>query len=75
MQVQLIEAAVEAGVKRFIPSEWGSIDIPAPVPEMEEAMAGRWAVIDFLKQKAKEAEAEGKDFHWTAVNCGIFFDW
>jgi hypothetical protein len=31
--------------------------------------------VDLLKIKAAEAEADGKEFHWTGVNNGVFFDW
>jgi hypothetical protein len=75
IQVQLIEAAVEAGVKRFIPNEWGGSEMIAPVPELEALMAAKRAIIDLLKQKAAEAAAAGKVFHWTGVDDGVFFDW
>ena len=75
IQFQIIEAAFEAGVRRFIPNEWGSHDIPAPVPEMEPSIPERKAVIALLDEKSKVAEEQGKDFHWTGINCGVFFDW
>ncbi|KAH8597272.1 hypothetical protein B0O99DRAFT_540953 [Bisporella sp. PMI_857] len=75
IQYNIIEAAIEAGVIRFIPSEWGSIDIKAPVPELEESVAERFKIIEFLDQKARDAKANGTVFHWTAVNNGVFFDW
>lgn len=74
-QTGLIEAAVEAGVKRFIPSEWANIDLKASVPELEEGITRRLSIIELLDQKAKDAAVTGKVFHWTAVNCGVFFDW
>ena len=75
VQFQLIEAAVEAGVKRFIPSEWGSSDIVASVPELENSFEERSKIIELLERKAKEATVAGKEFHWSAVNCGVFMDW
>jgi hypothetical protein len=36
LQAPLIEAAVEAGVRRFIPSEWGGSDVHSSVPEVEQ---------------------------------------
>jgi uncharacterized protein YbjT (DUF2867 family) len=61
VQVQLIGAAAEAGVKRFIPSKFAGNEMEAAVPEMEYALAGKKAIIELLKAKAAEN--------------GIFFDW
>lgn len=74
-QAKYIEAAVEAGVKRFIPSEWGSHHIKTPATEMAQVFAGKAALVNFLDKKSKEASASGKEFHWTGVNNGVFFDW
>ncbi|KFY98418.1 hypothetical protein V498_01485 [Pseudogymnoascus sp. VKM F-4517 (FW-2822)] len=75
VQVQLIDAAIEAGVKRFLPSEWGNCHIKAPVPESEPVVEGKNAIIEVLKEKTTEAQAKGQEFHWTGVNVGLFFDW
>lgn len=75
VQVQLIDAAIEAGVRRFIPSEFGGNEMEAIVPELEGGLAGKRAIIDILKQKATEAAGLGREFHWTGVNNGVLFDW
>ncbi|KAH8588342.1 hypothetical protein B0O99DRAFT_639549 [Bisporella sp. PMI_857] len=75
IQYKIIEAAIEAGVIRFIPSEWGQIDVKPPVPELEEDFQERLKIIDFLDQKALNTKNKERVFHWTAVNNGIFFDW
>lgn len=28
-----------------------------------------------LEQKSKQAKEEGKEFCWTGINNGVFFDW
>ncbi|KAL6404538.1 isoflavone reductase [Ilyonectria robusta] len=63
----IIEAAIAAGVKRFIPSEYGS-DSTAPVI----------TAIPFLEDKKKNLEylkAKEEVISWTALFTGPFFDW
>jgi len=68
-QTILIDAAVEAGVKRFIPSEFG-------VSELDPALKGEV----FLQPKAEtfhhlqELAKHGK-ITYTAIATGPFFDW
>ncbi|KAF3060091.1 hypothetical protein GL218_04823 [Daldinia childiae] len=68
-QVLLIEAAAKAGVKRFIPSEFGSdtfnekaSQLPCYKPKVE--------VQEALKKAAAESSLT-----WTAVLNGAFLDW
>lgn len=68
-QINLIDAAVKAGVKRFIPSEFGSdtfnakaSQLPFCKPKIE------------VQQALKKAAAESS-LTWTAVLCGPFLDW
>lgn len=75
LQLPLIHAALLAGVRRFIPSEFASNEWTSPVPELEPLIASKAAVRDLLVLKVKEAEGEAKEFHWTAINAGFFFDW
>ena len=42
---------------------------------LEEAFEGKRAVIKYLNGLVKRSENEGKEFHWTGVNNGVFFDW
>lgn len=28
-----------------------------------------------LNQKVEQAKVEGREFHWTGINNGTFFDW
>ena len=67
-QNKLIDAAIAAGVKRFIPSEFGS-DTPNPktraVVPVFEAKVG---TVNYLKSKEDAIS-------WTSVITGPFFDW
>ena len=70
-QLKLIDAAVKAGVKRFIPAEFGANKEHAntkngePIPLQDD----KNAVWDHLKTR------ESETFSWTAIATGPFFDW
>ncbi|OBT87716.1 hypothetical protein VE02_04084 [Pseudogymnoascus sp. 03VT05] len=69
-QVPLIEASIAAGVKRFIPSEFGaSVDNPkaATLPVYQSKIA----VHDLLKRLASEHTG----FTYTLIRNGPFLDW
>lgn len=67
-QNKLIDAAIAAGVQRFIPSEFGS-DTPntktrAIVPVFE----AKFGTVNYLKSKQNSIS-------WSSVVTGPFFDW
>jgi saccharopine dehydrogenase-like NADP-dependent oxidoreductase len=65
----IIDAAIEAGVKRFLPSEYG-IDNTNPVSrDLSPVFKRKADIIDYLKSK----EATG--LTWTAVPTGMWLDW
>lgn len=69
LQTTIISAAVQAGVQRFVPSEFG---IDTSSPEIEVFIPptkGKRDTIKCLK------EMEGKGMTWTAICVGVFFDW
>lgn len=66
-QQALIDAAIQAGVKRFIPSEFGS-NVTNEKTQKLSVFAGKMAVVNYLKKK------EG-DITWSALLNGPFFDW
>ena len=66
----LIEAAVAAGVKRFLPSDFGSnLSIPktAALPVFKSKVA--------IHEKLREAAAATPTFTYTLVCNGAFLDW
>lgn len=65
----IVDAAINAGVKRFIASEFGSnmmVKKSADLVIFNRRVAAR----KYLEKKA----AEGK-ITWTAIACGAFFGW
>lgn len=68
-QKTLIDAAVEAGVKRFVPNEWGSdTQDPALAAEIP-IFQGKVDIMNHLRTK------EGAGLSWTAIANSGFFDW
>jgi uncharacterized protein YbjT (DUF2867 family) len=68
-QQPIIDAALAAGVKRYIPSEFGVNTRLTPGTTIGKILAGKVGVVDYLKTK------ESSDFSWTGVSTGMFFDW
>lgn len=65
----LIDAAIKAGVKRFIPSEFGSDTTQKKVVEKLPIFSPKIEVIEYLRSR------ESSGLSWTAIVTGAFFDW
>ncbi|KAL8801476.1 MAG: hypothetical protein Q9182_004443 [Xanthomendoza sp. 2 TL-2023] len=65
----IADAAAEAGVKRIIPSEFGSDTTNPKIVEMIPMFGGKAAITQYLKTK------ESAGLSWTAIINGAFFDW
>jgi len=64
-----VDAAVKAGVKRFLPSEFGGDGTNKAILEKLPLFATKGAVVDHLRSKEKDG------LSWTSVVTGPFFDW
>ncbi|KAK1487307.1 NmrA-like family protein [Colletotrichum cuscutae] len=70
--LRIAEAASAAGVKHFMPADFGSID--ADNPRARELIPlYRWKRA--VRQRAQELADKNPDFAWTGIVCGHFFDW
>lgn len=69
VQITLIDAAIAAGVRRFLPSEYGA-NVENPLSRQIPVFAGKVEIGDYLKAKA----AAG-DISYTFVYTGPFLDW
>ena len=67
-EIAFIDAAVKAGVKRFIASEYGSNSRNAKCVEVFPMSRSKVRVTDYLKSK------EETGLTWTAIATGTFFD-
>ncbi|KAH8592821.1 putative isoflavone reductase like protein P3 [Bisporella sp. PMI_857] len=69
-QTVLIDAAIKAGVKRFLPSEFGS-NIANPNTAQLPIFGHKVAIRKYIEEKA----AANKDFTYSYVINGPFLDW
>ncbi|EED24289.1 conserved hypothetical protein [Talaromyces stipitatus ATCC 10500] len=67
-QKKIIDAAIEAGVQRFLPSEFGSDTTTPLAVDYFPGWAPKVEIRDYLKSKQDKIE-------WTVVFNGFFFDW
>ena len=68
-QTQVIDAAIAAGVKRFIPSDFGS-DLDNPLARKLPVFAHKVQVADYLAEKSRETALT-----YTLVSNAAFLDW
>jgi uncharacterized protein YbjT (DUF2867 family) len=69
LQTSIIATAVKAGVKRFVPSEYG-IDTSLPtIPNFVPPATPKQDTIQCLKSY------ESAGLSWTGICVGAFFDW
>lgn len=66
-----VDAALAAGVKRFIPSEFGINTRKVRGTTIGKILADKIAVVDYLQEKAEQ----NPGFTWTGLSTGLFFDW
>lgn len=69
-QTRLIDAAIAAGVRRFLPSEFGS-DLDNPKARVLPVYAGKVEVQNYLEKKVQS----NPEFSYTIVRNGYFLDW
>ncbi|ROV91529.1 hypothetical protein VMCG_09466 [Cytospora schulzeri] len=69
-QQKLADAAFAAGVKRFIPSEFGINTRKVQGLPIGKIVAGKTNLVDDLQKKAEE----NNGFSWTGLSNGLFFD-
>lgn len=67
-QMPLIDAAVEAGVTRFVPSEYAA-DLDYPSIRASPLYKGRVALLEHLRTLAGEGKIQ-----WTVFNVGAILD-
>lgn len=72
-QQTAVDAAVAAGVRRFVPSEFGINTRQVRERTIGRILAGKIAVVDYLEQLVQEGRSGG--LSWTGVSTGLFFDW
>ncbi|EXJ66440.1 uncharacterized protein A1O5_10592 [Cladophialophora psammophila CBS 110553] len=68
-QKVFIDAAITAGVKRFIPSEFSANTMSPTVRELVPVFEAKKVIIDYLREK------ENTGLTWTGLSIGPLLDW
>ncbi|KAF5675771.1 hypothetical protein FHETE_2374 [Fusarium heterosporum] len=68
-QQKIVDAAVSAGVKRFLPSEFSSSSEDPVVLQLVPLFEQKKNLIEYLKSKEKDG------LSWTGLATGLLFDW
>ncbi|KAK3641096.1 hypothetical protein LTR56_011542 [Elasticomyces elasticus] len=68
-QEKMLEAALEAMVPRFYPSEWGMDNADPKNQEMSPVFKSKAKMAYYLQSK------ESATFSWTAIATSIWLDW
>lgn len=69
-QKVMVDAAIQARVRRFIPSEYGSSSIAQPIEDFKKIMAPKTEMIGYLWEKCRLHP----QFSWTCLSGGALFD-
>lgn len=64
----MVDAAVLAGVRRFIPSYWGNNAENKAVMELQSGLAAKAEIVEYLSTK------ESTGLTWTSVVPGLLID-
>jgi nucleoside-diphosphate-sugar epimerase len=72
LAIRLIDAAVAAGVKRFIPSEYGTNNLDPRARNLVPVYDIKGAMLEHLI--AQSSASNGK-LTWTSICCGSWLDW
>ncbi|KAL2834775.1 hypothetical protein BJY01DRAFT_252854 [Aspergillus pseudoustus] len=70
-QLKFIDAAITAGVKRYLPSEYGLDNNTPTARELSVVFRDKGLVQDYLRQKVNE----GSSLTWTTIACGMWIGW
>jgi nucleoside-diphosphate-sugar epimerase len=69
---RLIDAAAAAGVKRFIPSEYGANNLDPRARTLVPIYDAKGAMLEHLIAKAEASQGK---FTYTSISCGSWLDW
>ncbi|PSN72212.1 NAD(P)-binding protein [Corynespora cassiicola Philippines] len=69
---RLIDAAVAAGVKRFIPSEFGTNNLDPKARSLSPVYNAKGEMLEYLMKKSEESDGK---LTWTSFSCGSWLDW
>lgn len=68
-QFKFVDAAIEAGVQRYVPSEYGLNNARSEARSLNSVFDGKAKVQDYLRSKEQDG------LTWHAIGCGMWIDW
>jgi nucleoside-diphosphate-sugar epimerase len=72
IQYRIAQACVAAGVQRFIPADFGSVDSSS---SWTQEVVPLYKRKTDLREKLIQLSEQNPGFEWTSLVCGHFFDW
>lgn len=72
LALRIVDAALAAGVKRLIPSEYGTNNLSPKARAYHPVYNAKGEALEYLQKKS--AESNGR-LTWTSISCGSWLDW
>jgi nucleoside-diphosphate-sugar epimerase len=69
-QFRMIDAAISAGVRRYVPSEYGLNNMRSEAQALNDVFRAKGKVQEYLRERAAEGVIE-----WMAISCGMWIKW
>ncbi|XXG98003.1 hypothetical protein Hte_004319 [Hypoxylon texense] len=69
-QFRMVDAAIAAGVRRYVPSEYGLNNARPEAQALNEVFHEKGKIQEYLRAKAATGAIE-----WTSIACGIWLKW
>ncbi|KAI0805489.1 NmrA-like family protein [Xylaria sp. FL0064] len=69
-QYRMVDAAITAGVKRYVASEYGLNNMNPKAQGLSTVFAEKGRIQAYLRAKADEGKIE-----WMSISCGIWLKW
>jgi uncharacterized protein YbjT (DUF2867 family) len=69
---RIVDAALAAGVKRLIPSEFGTNNLDPRAADLVPVYALKGQMLRYLIARAEESDGA---LTWTSIACGSWLDW
>ncbi|KAF3917821.1 hypothetical protein ABW20_dc0104950 [Dactylellina cionopaga] len=69
-QFRMVDAAIEAGVRRYVPSEYGLDNMNPEAQALSSVFYEKGKVQKYLREKADKGEIE-----WMSISCGMWLKW
>lgn len=69
-QFRMVDAAIVAGVQRYVPSEYGLNNMRPDAQALNSVFENKGKVQEYLRAKADEGQIE-----WMSISCGMWLKW